>query len=165
VTMIQRRNMLMGAAAIPLAATTPATDALTEPQRILDRLVGTTWKAVTIAGDPVKPISGPASSGQPVTRTVTSTLGFPNSVRVAGHSGCNSYSGALSIVGDQIRITSLITTLILCWPPAVMDQEQRFLAALKAARRVSLDGAFLVLHPRRHGPTTRLVRVKEPSRG
>jgi heat shock protein HslJ len=162
--MIQRRNMLVGSAAVLLAAATRAAGAPAEPQALIDSLVGTVWQAVTVAGVAVKPIVGQDSFGQPVTRTVAPTLTFPSATQVAGHGGCNLYSGSLGIVGDRIRIGSLATTLMLCWPTAVMDQEQRFLAALKAARRVSRDGAYLVLHPSRQGPTTRLAPLEQPSR-
>jgi heat shock protein HslJ len=162
--MIQRRRLLLLIGPAAMLMTAAAAGAQTEPRAILDRLIGTTWRAVTIAGQPVGPVTGMGPFG-PVTRTITSTLRFRSASRVAGNSGCNNYSGALSLVGDQIRIGALLSTLRGCWPDVVLEQEERFRAALVAAQRVSFDGPFLVLHPAHQGPTTRLARVRRPNRG
>src|SRR5262245_2083019 len=58
--------------------------------------------------------------------------------KVAGKSGCNGFGGTATITGDKISFGSLVPTQMAC-PPAVMDQETKFLGALSDARRWMID--------------------------
>ena len=151
-------------AAIGGAAATPAA-AATDQRSIPARLAGTTWRAVTIAGRPVRPITDVNFFGDPVTVNPKPTLTFQVDEfgMVPVGAGCNSHAAFLSIVGHQIRISIVASTLMACLPK-VMDQERRFIAALRSAKRFTFDGPFLVLHPSGRGAPTRFVRVKAAER-
>jgi heat shock protein HslJ len=99
-------------------------------------LAGTAWVAEEIAG-------------QPVPESPRSTLAFEmegDELRAAGSGGCNRYFGPVLIDGETIAFGALAATRRACEGP-VMDQEQRFFAALSEAARFELaaDGV-LVLH-------------------
>lgn len=69
---------------------------------------------------------------------------------VSGSGGCNRFAGKATISGDTISFSPLVSTEMAC-SPAVMDQEQKFHAALVATKAfrihplerklVLLDGA------------------------
>jgi heat shock protein HslJ len=94
-------------------------------------LIGTSWLAEDIGGRGV--VDG-----------VYSTLIFESEERVSGSSGCNRYQAPLQLSGTALRLGMASTTRRAC-PPAVMDQERRFLAALDAARTYRRDGSTLWL--------------------
>lgn len=73
------------------------------------------------------------------------TLEFADG-RVAGSSGCNSYTAPVTLSGEGISVGEVVGTLKAC-AEALMDQEQKFIAALEAAERFEIDptGA-LILH-------------------
>jgi heat shock protein HslJ len=136
---------LVGAASL-LAACAAATAAPADP---LAGLVGTTWRAETI-------------EGRPVTGIATSTLTFVSTEQIAGRAGCNRYSGPLRVAGERVAIGPLATTRMAC-EAALMDQEERFLAALGRTERIAQDGAFLLLHAAGGREPTRLARFTEPA--
>lgn len=68
------------------------------------------------------------------------TLTFTDEGRIAGSTGCNRYFGHVYLDGDVITISGTGSTRRAC-VPALMDQEQRFLAALGAAARHERDEA------------------------
>lgn len=84
-----------------------------------DTLPGTAWLAEDIQG------------GGVLDRLRT-TLSFLGDGRVAGTGGCNRFNGPVEVKGQSIHFGSLAATMMAC-SPAVMDQEQRFFAALAAA--------------------------------
>lgn len=49
--------------------------------------------------------------------------------RVLGHAGCNSWFGHYQLNGNQLQIERIAATRKLC-APALMEQENRYLAAL-----------------------------------
>ncbi len=116
------------------------------------------------AGTPPRPVSPPpaaAGAAPPdlvgtewlledlgagsVLEGVQSTIAFPEPGRVAGSGGCNRYMGAATITGDRVEIGPLAGTKMAC-PPAVMEQERRFLDALAKVERLERDGPVLSLH-------------------
>ncbi len=58
--------------------------------------------------------------------------------RVSGSGGCNAVSGRAELSGSALSFGPLATTRKLC-PPAVMDQETKFLAALGGTRAWKID--------------------------
>jgi heat shock protein HslJ len=89
----------------------------------------TTWLTEQIDGNGVAP-------------RVQSTLRVDSDGRASGNAGCNRFTGTASITGDEVRFGPFAATRRMC-PPAVMDQEGRYLAALEATRRFELkDGAL-----------------------
>lgn len=94
-------------------------------------LVGTAWRATAI--------------GDTETRGhEASTLAFSASQRVTGGAACNRFAAPVSLAGEKIAIGPLAVTRKAC-PPAVMDQERRYLTALAAAARVVQEGERLRL--------------------
>lgn len=85
-----------------------------------------------------------AIDGRDVAAEAPSTLAFQGSERIAGSTGCNRYFAQVTLVGDTIGVGAIAATRRAC-PPALMDQEQRFTAALAAATRYALDGPYLLL--------------------
>jgi heat shock protein HslJ len=59
---------------------------------------------------------------------------------ISGSAGCNSYFGSYQILGNSLTITIDGTTLMLCNPPEIMDQESTFISALEAAQSYQLLG-------------------------
>jgi heat shock protein HslJ len=64
--------------------------------------------------------------------------------RVSGRASCNSYSAAVTAARETLRIASALATKMACAPP-VMEQEQRFLAALAAVATHRREGDRLLL--------------------
>ena len=94
-------------------------------------LEGTAWLAEDI-------------DGRGVVDRVQSTLAFDAGQKVAGRAACNRYFGIFQQSGDAVEIKPGGTTRMAC-PPAVMDQEDRFLAALSAVRKARREGDKLLL--------------------
>jgi putative lipoprotein len=67
-----------------------------------------------------------------------STLEIAIDGTVAGKGGCNGFGGKATITGDKISFGPLVATQMAC-PPAIMDQETKFLGALADARRWLID--------------------------
>ena len=65
---------------------------------------------------------------------------------VSGSAGCNSYTSAYETAGDQISFSGVATTLRVCAAPAVMEQEQTYLAALQKTATFAVDATALTLH-------------------
>ena len=108
-------------------------------------LVGGTWVAEDIDG------AGVIDDAQ-------STLQFGNDGRISGRGACNSYGGTVDLKGAQIIIGQLVSTKMAC-PPAVMDQETRFMAALQTTRTYRMDeGNKLVLSDATGKPRLRFSR-------
>lgn len=86
---------------------------------------------------------------QPLSLTRPATLRFLASDRqVAGSGGCNSFGGSYMLVGSQLRIGELRSTLIACIGDdgaSVMEQEGHYLDALTRATSYHLDGSTLTL--------------------
>jgi putative lipoprotein len=126
----------MGAArtlcAVTLLAAGCASAGPAPPARAaLAPLEGTAWLAEDIDG------------GGVVDR-VQSTLMFDAGQKVAGRAACNRYFGSFQQSGDAVEIKPGGATRMAC-PPAVMEQEDRFLAALSAVRRARREGDNLLL--------------------
>jgi putative lipoprotein len=110
-------------------------------------LTGTTWRAETIAG-------------QPVAEGVISTITFAEGGKVHGLAGCNRYAGTLSTEGDRVRMGPLVATRMAC-PPPLMDQEQRFVDALERGLGFRREGAFLLLESAGDATPSRFSRSLE----
>ena len=74
------------------------------------------------------------------------TASFDESGRVSGSAGCNRFTAAYGVVGEQLEVSAAASTRMFCSDPAgVMDQEDAFLSALSAAERFRLEGGTLEL--------------------
>jgi heat shock protein HslJ len=74
-----------------------------------------------------------------------------------GESGCNRLTGKATIDGEKLKIANLATTRRAC-PPAVMDQEKHFLAALRQAAGWQIENEILVLSDDKGGALLRFSR-------
>ncbi|MFO1152422.1 MAG: META domain-containing protein [Rhodospirillales bacterium] len=111
-------------------------------------LADSRWLAEDIDGRPVA--AGAQAIGQ-------ATVEFQGTDRIAGSTGCNHYSGPVTVGADSFSVGILATTRRACSPP-LMSQEQRFTDALTAARRYSIEGATLRLFDASGAERLRLSR-------
>jgi heat shock protein HslJ len=67
---------------------------------------------------------------------------------ISGSGGCNTYSGPYSTSGaNGISVGALVASQMAC-DEAVMQQEQKYLAALGAAQSFAINGSTLTInHP------------------
>lgn len=70
---------------------------------------------------------------------------FTDDGQISGSAGCNRYFGPYQSSGGSLKIGPLASSRMLCEPPAVMDQEHAFLAALEAATLYQFENGRLVL--------------------
>ena len=101
------------------------------------------------AGVALAPLEGTAwvaedIDGGGVVDRVQSTLLFDAGQKVAGRAACNRYFGTFQQSGDMVEIRPGGTTRMAC-PAAVMEQEDRFLAALSTVKEARREGDKLVL--------------------
>lgn len=110
-------------------------------------LTGSAWLAEEVGG------RGAAEG-------VRSTMEFTKADQVNGMAGCNRYFGPVSIDGDAIAFGDLAATLMMC-PPELMDQEQRFMQALREAKRFELErnGEKLLVYGDGTEPLIQLSRI------
>lgn len=73
------------------------------------------------------------------------TLTFSEDGNISGSTSCNRYFGEYQRQGNRLSFMSLGSTRMAC-APSLMNQEQRFLNALQAAERFSVDstGALII---------------------
>ena len=76
--------------------------------------------------------------GGGVIDNLQSTIEIAEDGMVSGNGGCNGFGGKATMTGDKISFGPLAATKMAC-PPAIMDQEGKFLAALGDARRWMID--------------------------
>lgn len=109
-------------------------------------LAGSSWIAEAVDGE--------GMVGRPPI-----TLTFESAERAVGSTGCNRYFAAVRMSERaRLRFGQPGSTRMAC-PPAVMEQEQRFLAAIEAVRGYRLDGTALVLVDERDLARLRLIRA------
>ena len=132
-----------------LAAITLISAATSAAQGIAgeSELLGTAWLAEDI-------------DGHGVIDRARSTLEFPKTDQVAGLAACNRYFGSVSLTGDTIAVGNLASTRRMC-PESLMEQEQRFMAALSKANRLELThaGQILLIYANNPTPTLRFSRI------
>lgn len=110
-------------------------------------LLGTAWLAEDI-------------DGRGVIDRARSTLEFPITGQVAGLAACNRYFGAVSLTADTIAVGNLASTRKMC-SESLMEQEQRFLAALSKAKRLELthEGQILLVYTDNSTPILRFSKI------
>jgi heat shock protein HslJ len=118
-------RFLAGCCRIPVAPREAATNTTLE---------GVSWRLTTLAGK--APQLSPGSS-RPV--TVRFEAG-----RVAGFSGCNTFTGSYAIDGDRVTLGRLATTMMAC-PEPEMALESAFHAALSGTVHYSIQADQLRL--------------------
>ena len=114
-------------------------------------LAGTSWKVMAY------------NNGK---RAVVSVLGgtrvtahFGGDGRVTGSAGCNQYFANYEVKGESISIAQPGATRRFCAEPeGIMDQEMRFLEALRTAATLRLEGERLALRTADSALALTLVR-------
>jgi putative lipoprotein len=99
--------------------------------------------------------------GRGVIDNAQTTLRIAPDGAASGSTGCNFFRGAATIAGENLRFGQMAATLRAC-PPAISDQERKFLNALAEARTARLDqtGKLLIFSDK--GETLlRLSRLKD----
>ena len=86
------------------------------------KLHGTYWMLVELNGKPAVPGMG---------RTQPYIMLHREQGRLEGSSGCNGVVGSYIVEQNALQFTPSGTTLMMC-PPALMEQEQGLISALKA---------------------------------
>jgi heat shock protein HslJ len=145
---------LTGATALLLAvlavvALLPGGQAAAKP---LADLEGVQWSLVSYL-DPI----GNQARVLPNTRV---TAEFQEG-RVSGSSGCNTYSAPYQAKDGKLTIGMAISTMMMCSPQAVMDQESAYLKALAAAAAYKIDGQQLTISDAK-GATLLVFQAEEP---
>jgi putative lipoprotein len=95
---------------------------------------GTTWRLAEWA------------PGEPAAEDIEISLVFEDH-RIAGHSGCNRYQGAVTtgkLPGDFSITGPLAATMMAC-PPPIEDVEARYFAALQQASRFRFAAGRLMI--------------------
>lgn len=84
--------------------------------------------------------------GRGVIDNAQTTLLIAPDGAASGSTGCNVFNGKATISGESLRFGQMAATLRAC-PPAISDQERKFLDALTDARGARLDqsGKLLIL--------------------
>jgi heat shock protein HslJ len=88
---------------------------------------------------------GKAGDERPVVDGTTISIQFGTDGRANGSSGCNSYSGTYNAEGDHISFGQMISTMRACVEPKANEQEQKYMAALRAVTRFEIGDTQLVL--------------------
>jgi heat shock protein HslJ len=109
-------------------------------------LIGSIWLAEDIGGTGV-------------VDNLQSKLQFVSPTQVAGHAGCNSFSGTAVLTTAKLSIGPLASTRKMC-PPAVMDQENRFLRTLETVHSARVENDLLYLRDGGGQTVVRLSRTQ-----
>jgi heat shock protein HslJ len=84
---------------------------------------------------------GPTGDLEPALTIKDVTLKFSTDGKVSGTGGCNSYSGSYeSTLFGSLTVTDIVSTMMLCIQPGLMDQEHAFLDALADAEEYNVSG-------------------------
>ena len=81
---------------------------------------------------------------RPVIDNSPATIEFAGNGRMGGHESCNRFVGEYALSGSSLSFGKLGATKMMC-PPALMEQEARFLAALERVSKVQIQNGLLVL--------------------
>jgi heat shock protein HslJ len=84
-------------------------------------------------------------AGAGVLDRAQATLSFGEGGSVHGSGSCNRFMGPVTVEEESISFGALAATRMAC-PEAVMNQEERYFAALGGARRFERDGPFLYIY-------------------
>jgi len=121
-------------------------------------LTGIEWRLISL---------GPAGSETTAVAGTTVTLRFAEDNRASGSTGCNSFSGAYQVRGDNISFSRLVSTRRACLDQNANEQEQRFLSTLGAANRFRLTRGRLTILSDRGRSVLNFVNnsISEPQGG
>lgn len=87
---------------------------------------------------------GSAASNVLVEEGTEAGLTFKEDDTVAGHTGCNGFGGNYTVEGEQITFSEIVSTLIACEEP-LMLQEEAVLKVLTDTATYKIEGNTLTL--------------------
>ena len=99
--------------------------------------------------------------GSPVTDRVQSTIRFQANERIVGWGGCNRYFANFRSGSKFFEVGPIGSTRRVC-PQLVMEQEERFFAALQKARSIRMEGPNLVIDSEGTEKPLKFGRLKKP---
>jgi heat shock protein HslJ len=99
-------------------------------------LAGTQWRLDSFGG---------VGDKKPVVDGTSITIQFGSDSRASGSSGCNSYSGTYNTEGERLSFGQMISTMRACVEPKANQQEQKYMAALRAITRFTITESSLSL--------------------
>jgi len=133
------------------------------PLRLMAGLIAVSLLAACAQGTMPAPLEGnwlvEDIGGRGVIDRARSTIAFDDQGRVSGSGGCNQFNGPVAIQESSLTFGPLASTRRAC-TGALMDQEDRFFAALDAARSYRYDGSFLLLFNEPGDVLLRLTRLE-----
>lgn len=115
------------------------------------QLLNTTWRAVEILDR--------RASFFPGQKMDVHFVLHARGGRVSGSTGCNNLFGVYSRHASRLSFSSLGTTRMACLPP-IMEQERRFLQAMRATDSYRISGRRLVLLDRGGRSVMELIPVR-----
>ena len=98
--------------------------------------------------------------GHGVVARVQSTIAFGGDGQANGQGGCNRYRASATLGKGTIALGPIAATRMAC-PPPIMEQEQRFFAALESVRRYEVDKGMLVLRDQDGAARLRLAPLEK----
>ena len=99
--------------------------------------------------------------GRAVIDRVQSTIRFEGNDRIVGWGGCNRYFATIRSGFNCFEVGPIGSTRRIC-PPVVMEQEERFFAALQKARSIRMQGDDLVIDSAGTQKPLKFGRLKKP---
>jgi heat shock protein HslJ len=99
---------------------------MTATTAFADPLTGSAWQAIRL-------------NGKPIAKPQAVTLAFAEG-RGAGSSGCNRYSGPVTIGQGTLRFGDIVSTRMACIDDNAVRTESDYLRALAGAGRWSISG-------------------------
>jgi heat shock protein HslJ len=81
---------------------------------------------------------------RPVIDKSPAYIEFTPEGRVGGNASCNQFTGSYVLSGPDLSFSKLASTRKMC-PPALTEQETRFLAALERVAKVQFQEGLLLL--------------------
>lgn len=84
-------------------------------------------------------------NGQPIVENTAPTLTFRNEKESGGNASCNSFGGEYEARDGKLTFGPLMSTLMACLEPGVMEQEAAYLAALQSAVSYRVEGGKLLI--------------------
>ncbi|MCF8383255.1 MAG: META domain-containing protein [Chlorobium sp.] len=114
------------------------------------KLIGTTWRAVEILGRKASFFAG---------QKMDAHLILHSGGRLGGSTGCNNVNGVYNRNAGKLSFTSLGTTRMAC-SPNIMEQERRFLGAMRSTAAYEISGRRLILFDRGGRAVMELIAVR-----
>lgn len=152
---MRSQSLVMAVLIMSVAAYGQTGRSMSTDQRVL---TGIEWRLISL---------GPAGSETTAVAGTTVMLRFAEDNRASGSTGCNSFSGAYQVRGDNISFGRLVSTRRACLDQNANEQEQRFLSTLGAANRFRLTRGRLTILSDRGRTVLNFVNnsISEPQDG